>query len=176
MPPPSILKAHHSLDPESYVSDGAPHGALPLITSPNIDELRTRLRDHVVRNNLKSSSRRELILETLAEIGRHLTAEELHQEVRLRDPRIGAATIYRTLRVLQDSGIVAERRFEGGATRFELVGDHHDHIICTSCGTIVEFEDPAIESEQHRIAKRYGFELQSHRHELYGLCASCRAR
>lgn len=147
-----------------------------MLTPPDVDELRTRLREHVSRNNLKSSTRRELILETLAQVGRHVTAEELHQEVRLRDPRIGAATIYRTLRVLQDGGIVAERHFEGGATRFELVGEHHDHLICTACGKIVEFEDEAIELEQQRVAARYGFELRSHRHELYGVCVDCRAR
>ena len=91
------------------------------------------------------------------------------------DRRIGAATIYRTLRVFQESGIVAERHFEGGATRFELVGDeHHDHLICTSCGTIIEFEDDAIERHQQRVASQHGFELHMHRHELYGVCATCR--
>lgn len=141
---------------------------------PDFDVLRVRLRDHVVRNKLKSSTRRELILETLAAMGRHVTAEELLRAVRDRDARIGAATVYRTLRVFQDSGIVTERRFEGGATRFELVGEHHDHLICTSCGVIVEFEDEAIEREQARVASTHGFELRSHRHELYGVCAACR--
>jgi len=146
------------------------------VTPPDVESLRTRLRDHVVRNKLKSSTRRELILETLATIGRHVTAEELLRDVRVRDPRIGAATVYRTLRVLQDSGIVAERHFEGGASRFELLGDdHHDHLICTVCGTIVEFEDDVIELEQKRVAVAYGYELLMHRHELYGICAKCRA-
>lgn len=106
-----------------------------------------------------------MILETLASIGRHVTAEDLLRDVRTRDARIGAATVYRTLRVLQDSGIVAERHFEGGASRFELLGDdHHDHLICTVCGTIVEFEDDIIEHEQKRVASAHGFELLMHRH------------
>jgi Fur family ferric uptake transcriptional regulator len=147
-----------------------------VVTPPNVEALRLRLREHVLRNKLKSSTRRELILETLASIGRHVTAEELLRDVRTRDPRIGAATVYRTLRVLQDSGIVAERHFEGGASRFELLGDdHHDHLICTVCGTIVEFEDEVIEHEQKRVASSYGFELLMHRHELYGVCPACRA-
>ena len=147
-----------------------------MVTPPNVEELRSRLRDHVLRNKLKSSTRRELILETLATIGRHITAEELLREVRTRDARIGAATVYRTLRVLQDSGIVAERHFEGGASRFELLGDdHHDHLICTVCGMIVEFEDEVVEREQKRVAVAYGFELLMHRHELYGICPACRA-
>lgn len=148
-----------------------------MLHSPNLDVLRTRLRDHVLRNKLKSSSRRELILETFASIGRHVTADELLRAVRDRDARIGAATVYRTLRVFQESGIVAERRFEGGATRFELVSDdHHDHLICVQCGTIVEFEDDIVENEQQRVAEAHGFVLQSHRHELYGLCPNCRKK
>jgi Fur family ferric uptake transcriptional regulator len=140
----------------------------------DVEALRTRLRDHVSRNKLKSSTRRDLILDTFASIGRHVTAEELHRAVRARDERIGAATIYRTLRIFQESGIVAERRFEGGATRFELVDDqHHDHLICTVCGLIVEFEDDAIEREQHRVATAHGFKVLSHRHALYGLCPKC---
>ncbi len=146
-----------------------------MVNPPNVEVLRSRLKDHVLRNKLKSSSRRELILETLSEVGRHVTAEELLRAVRTRDARIGAATVYRTLRVFQDSGIVAERRFEGGATRFELIGDeHHDHLICTHCGTILEFEDPDIERDQQRVADRYGFELRTHRHELYGICSHCK--
>jgi Fur family transcriptional regulator, ferric uptake regulator len=144
--------------------------------SQNVEALRVKLRDHVVRNKLKSSTRRELILDTFAEIGRHVTAEELLRAVRDRDARIGAATVYRTLRVFQESGIVAERRFEGNIARFELIGDeHHDHLICTSCGTIVEFEDDVVEREQQRVAAVHGFELRTHRHELYGICAKCRS-
>jgi Fur family ferric uptake transcriptional regulator len=143
----------------------------------NVDSFRNRLREHVQRHGLKTSSRRDLILETLASANRHITAEELLRAVRTKDPRVGAATVYRTLRVLQESGIVAERHFEGGATRYELIGDHHhDHLICTQCKTIVEFEDDQIEAEQDRIAQTHGFELHSHRHELYGLCSRCRRR
>ncbi len=145
--------------------------------TPDVEVLRTRLREHVVRHNLKTSSRRELILDAFADMGRHVTADELLRAVRDRDARIGAATVYRTLRVFQESGIVAERRFEGGATRFELVGDeHHDHLICVQCSTIVEFEDDSIERGQHRIAAQHGFELRSHRHELYGVCPACLGR
>lgn len=144
---------------------------------PALEALRLRLREHVVRNKLKTSTRRELILDTLADVKRHVTADELLREVRERDPRIGAATVYRTLRVFQESGIVAERRFEGGATRFELVSDeHHDHLICTACNLIVEFEDEAIERDQRRVAAAHGFTLREHRHELYGLCPACQKR
>ena len=144
---------------------------------PIVEELRSRLRDHVQRNGLKTSTRRDLILVTLADVGRHVSAEELLRAVRDRDPRIGAATVYRTLRILQESGLVAERRFDGGSTLFELVSEHHhDHLICTECKAIVEFEDDAIEAEQQRVADAHGFALHSHRHELYGLCPRCRRK
>lgn len=148
-----------------------------MMSNTSVEDFRTRLRAHVQQRGLKSSTRRDLILETLVSLGQHhLTAEELLRAVRTKDPRVGAATVYRTLRVLQESGIVTERHFEGGATQFELVSDsHHDHLICTRCKKIVEFEDDAIEQYQHKIAARFGFELHSHRHELYGLCPSCLA-
>lgn len=143
----------------------------------NVEDLRSRLRDHVQRHGLKSSTRRDLILETLTEMRRHVTADELLRSVRARDPRVGAATVYRTLRILQDSGIVAERQFQGGATQYELVDEtHHDHLICTQCKTIIEFEDEQIEAHQERIAAAHGFELHSHRHEMYGLCSRCRRK
>ncbi|MDP3276405.1 MAG: transcriptional repressor [Deltaproteobacteria bacterium] len=144
---------------------------------PDLDELKRLLRDHVQRNGLKSSSRRELVLEVFTRMGRHVTADELLRAARDSDARIGAATIYRTLRVLQDSGLVVERHFEGGASQFELVdGDHHDHLICIECKVIVEFDDDVVEQAQERLAARFGFELHSHRHELYGLCPACQKK
>jgi Fur family ferric uptake transcriptional regulator len=143
----------------------------------SIAELKKRLRDHVQRNGLKSSTRRDLILETLTNLGPHVSAEQLLRAVRERDPRVGAATVYRTLRVLQDCAIVVERRFEGGASLFELVADdHHDHLICLECKQIIEFEDEIVERAQEAVAARFDFMLKFHRHELYGVCARCRAR
>jgi Fur family ferric uptake transcriptional regulator len=143
----------------------------------SLDELKNRLREHVQRSGLKSSTRRDLILETLTTLGPHVTADQLLRAVRQRDDRIGAATVYRTLRILQDCEIVAERRFEGGASLYELVDDkHHDHLICVQCKTIIEFDDQTVERAQEKIAQRFGFELHYHRHELYGLCPQCQKK
>ncbi len=108
--------------------------------------------------------------------GGHLTVEELLQRVRECDPRIGHATIYRTLKLLKDCGLAHERRFGDGASRYEVALDdeHHDHLICLDCGKIVEFEDDAIERAQEAVAMQHGFELLVHRHELYGRCSECR--
>jgi|LNFM01.1.fsa_nt_gb Fur family ferric uptake transcriptional regulator len=139
-----------------------------------LDELKKRLREHVQRNGLKSSTRRDLILEALTTLGPHVTADQLLRAVRERDERVGAATVYRTLRILQECDIIVERRFEGGASLYELVDDsHHDHLICVECKCIIEFDDDAVERAQEKVALKFGFELHYHRHELYGLCAKC---
>ena len=88
------------------------------------------------------------------------------------DPKVGYATVYRTLRLLAECKMANARHFGDGVTRYELADDehHHDHLICVDCGAIVEFEDDAIELLQERVAERHGFTLQSHKHELYGHC------
>jgi Fur family ferric uptake transcriptional regulator len=144
---------------------------------PSLDELKKKLREHVQKHGLKSSTRRDLILETLTTLGPHVTADQLLRAVRERDDKVGAATVYRTLRILQDCDIVEERRFEGGASLFELVDDHHhDHLICVECKSITEFDDDAVERAQEKVAVKFGFELHYHRHELYGLCAACQKK
>jgi Fur family ferric uptake transcriptional regulator len=79
--------------------------------------------------------------------------------------------VYRTLRLLLDSGLASARQFEDGQTRYEVAGAHHDHLICVKCGLILEFEDDEIERLQDRIADKLGgFRVLRHKHELYGLC------
>ena len=75
----------------------------------------------------------------------------------------------------QDAPPANERRFSDGLTRYELADEssHHDHLICVECHTITEFEEPRIEELQEKVARKYGFELRSHKHELYGVCAAC---
>jgi len=81
--------------------------------------------------------------------------DELVEKAKQRDPSIGAATVYRTMKILADAGLASARHFEGGQTRYEAALDrhHHDHLICTSCGNIVEFENERIEELQDRVAR-----------------------
>ena len=91
---------------------------------------------------------------------------------------VSKATVYRTLKLLAECGVASERRFGDGLSRYELADDgdeHHDHLICTNCGEITEFEDPRIEKLQDSIAVKHGFKLTSHKHEMYGICAKCLA-
>jgi Fur family ferric uptake transcriptional regulator len=86
--------------------------------------------------------------------------------------------VYRTLKLLTECGVAFERRFGDGLTRYELADEesHHDHLICVECGTIIEFEEPRIDQIEEEIAKRHGFALRSHKHEMYGVCADCQKK
>jgi Fur family ferric uptake transcriptional regulator len=140
--------------------------------------LRAELESVMGRRGLRSTSQRRLILDRLFEIGEHFTADDLIADVRKADPSVGSATVYRTLRMLVESGLLQEHRFaDNEGTRFELnVSDeHHDHIICLTCGKIREFEEPLIEQLQERVAEQMGFTLKSHTHQLYGYCGDCAA-
>ena len=100
----------------------------------------------------------------------HPTVEELYLRVKERDPTIGYATIYRTLKLLVDAGLALPNRIGEDLTRYEpeVPGEHHDHMICDTCGLIVEFEDEEIERLQEEIAKRLGFKLLDHNMNLIG--------
>jgi Fur family ferric uptake transcriptional regulator len=126
--------------------------------------------------NLKRSDQRQQIMEVFLKTERHLTAEELYNMVKKKNPSIGYATIYRTMKLLTEAGLCRELHVEDGITRYEHLYNHkhHDHLICTECGKFVEIVSPEIENLQENIAKKNGFILTRHRHDLYGLCSGCR--
>jgi Fur family ferric uptake transcriptional regulator len=126
---------------------------------------------------LKHSKPRMGILEVFLSIEKHMSIDELWASVRIKHPSIGYATVYRTLKLLCEGGLCRELHFEDGTTRFEhLYGhDHHDHLICTECGRLVEVVDEKIEELQVRLMRRHGFSPKYHRMDLYGTCKNCRA-
>jgi Fur family transcriptional regulator, ferric uptake regulator len=140
-----------------------------------LDHFRMVLQAYMDKKGLRSTDQRRLIVDIFFHADNHVSIEELLAQVRAKDPRVGYATVYRTLKLLTECGVANERRFGDGLTRYELADDttHHDHLICVECSDIVEFEEPRIEELQERVAKKYGFALRSHKHELYGLCAKC---
>ncbi|MCB5362322.1 ferric iron uptake transcriptional regulator [Pusillimonas sp. CC-YST705] len=108
---------------------------------------------------------------------RHQSAEDIYRALINDDVDIGLATVYRVLTQFEQAGILVRSQFDGGKAVFELNdGDHHDHLICTNCGVVVEFSDPEIEKRQYRVAKDHGFALESHTMMLYGICADCRSK
>lgn len=142
--------------------------------APNPARLREKFDDYVRRHGLKSTQQRDIIVESFLKSTGHISIEDLLTRVRKRSPKVGYATVYRTLKLLTDCGIAAARQFGDGQTRFEVMGDghaHHDHLICVSCGLILEFENDTIEQLQDEMADRLGgFKLVKHKLELYGLC------
>ncbi len=146
--------------------------------APVLEHFRRLLSAHMSKKGLRSTDQRRLIVETFFHAPNHVSIEELLAKVRAQDARVGYATVYRTLKLLTECGVAFERRFGDGLTRYELADEasHHDHLICVECGDITEFEEPKIEELQEKIAHRYGFELRSHKHEMYGVCPKCRRK
>ena len=142
-----------------------------------LEHFRAMLRAYMDRKGLRTTDQRRLIIDTFFRAENHVSIEELLAKVRASDPRVGYATVYRTLKLLAESGVANERRFGDGLTRYELADDatHHDHLICVECADIVEFEEPRIEELQDKVARKHGFRLRSHKHELYGVCPRCQA-
>ncbi|WP_308776396.1 transcriptional repressor [uncultured Bilophila sp.] len=104
----------------------------------------------------------------------HLTIEDLYVRVQAVDPTVGQSTVYRTMKLLCESGLAKEVSFGGGVVRYEQASDwHHDHLICESCGKSIEVVDPKIEALQERLVRRYGFTPTQHRLYLYGVCPEC---
>ena len=132
--------------------------------------------DFMSQRGLKSTKQRDIILDSFLSSDRHLSIEELYLKLRSKHPNIGYATVYRTLKLFAEAGIAREMEFGDGQTRYEHVseGEHHDHLVCTRCGHIEEFENEAIEKLQDEVATSHGFLIERHRLELYGLCAACR--
>ncbi len=126
---------------------------------------------------LKSTSQRDDIARIFFETKRHMSVDDLYREVRKINPRVGYATVYRTLKLLQECELAEEQRFADGQTRYENINSgeaHHDHILCDRCAKIVEFADDQLERLQEEIAQKLGFVLARHRLELYGICRQCR--
>lgn len=131
---------------------------------------------YIVDNGLKNTPQRRLIVEVFFRSGKHLSTEELYEEVKAEDSGIGQATVYRTLKLLCDAGLAKELHFGETTARYEPIEDdsHHDHLICTVCGKNIEVMDEEIERRQEELARSCGFELTSHRMIMYGICGDCR--
>ena len=133
-------------------------------------------RQWIKERGLKATAQREDIAQAFFSTNRHISVEELYSEVRRHNPHMGYATVYRTMKLLKECGLAAERHFVDGQARFENVEAerHHDHIICERCGRIVEFIQPQIEKLQADVAQRFGFVATTHKMEIYGICKECR--
>ena len=135
------------------------------------EHFRKYLRDH----RIKHSGPRQLVLNVFLACERHVTVNELVRLVHDVHPSVGTTTVYRTLKLICDSGIAREVDFGEGVVRYEhdYGHEHHDHLICIKCGKFVEIQSETIESTQDVIARRNKFKLTGHKLVLYGICSSC---
>jgi Fur family transcriptional regulator, ferric uptake regulator len=124
---------------------------------------------------LKSTLPRMQVLDLIrASDQRHLSAEDIYRKLISQDADVGLATVYRVLAQLEQAGILSRNTFDNNKAVFELNGgEHHDHLICVTCGTVTEFSSPEIEARQEEVARRLGFMLSDHRLALYGQCSGC---
>ena len=119
---------------------------------------------------VKLTDQRKIIAKVMTEANDHPDVDELYNRVSKIDSKISIATVYRTVKLFEESGIVTKHDFKGGKARYEqLMEDHHDHLIDVKSGEIIEFVDHEIEKLQKKVAEKYGYELIDHKLELYGL-------
>ncbi|MCA9581206.1 MAG: transcriptional repressor [Myxococcales bacterium] len=138
----------------------------------DIETLQKRLENYMDRQGLRSTNQRRLVADVFFKADGHLSIEDVLLLVREKEKRIGYATVYRTLKLLKDSGVAYERHFGDGISRYEVAyeDEHHDHLICNDCGKIVEFENDQIERIQDNVARDRGFRITRHKLELYADC------
>ena len=123
-----------------------------------------------IDKGVKLTDQRKIIAKIMSEADDHPDVDELYKRVSKIDSKISIATVYRTVKLFEESGILAKHEFKGGKARYEeLNASHHDHLIDIKSGEIIEFVDEEIEKLQKKVADKYGYELVDHKLELYGV-------
>lgn len=131
--------------------------------------------EHIQKAGLRRTGQRDLILEIFLRTEEHLTSEDLYWLVQKEDPTVGHTTVYRTLKLLTEAGLAREVRFGDNKTYYEhhYNHEHHDHMICTECGKVIEFFSADIEELQDQMAEKFGFKPTHHSLRMWGLCKEC---
>ena len=121
-------------------------------------------------NGVKLTEQRKIVAKVMSEANDHPDVDELYNRVSKIDSKISIATVYRTVKLFEESGILAKHEFKGGKARYEELNEgHHDHLIDIKSGEIIEFVDEEIEKLQKKVAEKYGYTLVDHKLELYGV-------
>lgn len=131
--------------------------------------------EHIQKAGLRRTAQRDLIMEIFLRTEEHLTSEDLYWLVQKQDPTVGHTTVYRTLKLLTEAGLAREVRFGDNRTYYEHHYNHahHDHMICTECGRVIEFFSQTIESMQDEMADKLGFRPTHHSLRIWGVCEDC---
>ena len=141
----------------------------------DFDAFLKNFKKQISNKGYKNSIQKDYILKILFFMEEHLTAEQINAKVKIEyNVDIGIATVYRTMKFFEELGLVELLDIGDGVKRYELsIALHHDHLVCTSCGKIIEFTDDFIEEQQINVAKKYNFNLKDHIMTIYGLCEDC---
>jgi len=131
--------------------------------------------DHIRESGLRRTAQRDLIMDIFLRTEDHLTSEDLYWLVQKEDPNVGHTTVYRTLKLLTEAGLAREVRFGDNKTYYEhhYNHDHHDHMICTECGKVIEFFSAEIENLQDQVAAEFKFKPTHHSLRMWGFCSDC---
>ena len=131
--------------------------------------------DFLRDRNLQLTKQRGEVLRIFLKTDKHLSAEELYDVVKKEKRGIGQATVFRTLKLLSEADLVKKVNFADKVTRYEVkyAHGHHDHLVCTKCGRLIEAVDPGIERLQDKLCKKFKFTPQKHRLEIFGICRRC---
>ena len=129
----------------------------------------SKIEDRCKQRGVRLTDQRKLIAKVMSQSSDHPDVDELHKRISKIDEKVSIATVYRTVKLLEESGIIEKHDFKGGKARYEQSPDiHHDHLIDVNTGEIVEFTDEEIEKLQNKVAEKLGYKLVDHRLELYG--------
>ena len=130
----------------------------------------TDIEQKCISKGVKLTGQRKIIARIMSEAEDHPDVDELYKRVTQIDPKISIATVYRTVKLFEEAGILAKHDFKGGKARYEEISEsHHDHLIDVKTGEIIEFVDDEIEKLQKKVAEKYGYDLVDHKLELYGI-------
>ncbi len=150
----------------------------PTISREMVREAQDIFHRHLKRVGLKHTEQRDTILRTFLETREHLSTDELHRLVKKKDPRIGFTTVYRTLKLLSECGLASEVAFHDGIARFEHQYNRrsHHHMVCTECGSSVEFFSPEVDKLEQEIGRKHHYLTTRHTFQIYGVCEECRKK
>ena len=140
-----------------------------------IREQEVHFRDLLGKKGLKYTYERKSIFDEVAHLREHFDADSLYLRFKKKGSRVSRDTVYRTIPLLLESRVVQKSAGNGKREFFERIGvkGHHDHMVCTRCGKIIEFQCPEIEKSQDKVCEQHGFKLSFHDHRLFGFCREC---
>ena len=147
--------------------------------SVSYDEVLESFKELLKSSGLKYTKQRELILEIIYDNSGHFTPEDIYNLIKMSYPevKLGIATVYRTLALLEEAHIVSSISFGAQGKKYEFgLTDHHDHFVCLECGGIEEFFDETIEKQQESIAKAHNFKMTKHIMKIMGICSACQSK